>query len=363
MLLLGIKGYKKENRMKKIVLAVLLCVTVACKDDNNPGNNEENNLSEIYLPDREVYVSGWETINGKQQHVIWKNGDLSILESNENLSTEASNVFVEGNDVYASGYEGLILCAWKNNKIIRYPQASATSYSNQLFVNSSNVYILHDQSSEPKYTQRIWKNNTVLQTSSPGINTFTQFKVVNNDVFIAGSVDTGVNKTAARLWKNNQLVNTQAIQAEMDEFVFVDYLNNDRFVVGAKKITSNNIQYRIFKNDNLIHTLIIDKQASFPIFRLTETGNMYTAVAQYINADDTQFHFYKNSTQVSILQSNNHKFLNDFYVYKESLYCLYEEEDVAKDYFVPKIWKDGKTSTISTSTNKNRAFSIFVKAK
>jgi len=200
------------------------------------------NVHSIFVSDDNVYISGSvPKATGYNitlpQAKLWKNGveeNLDDIDS-ETFDSQASSVFVSGNDVYVAGYirdypeQVYVATLWKNGKRTNLANANNVR-AHSVFVSGNDVYVAGESARRPI----LWKNGIVqdlvdVQESSA----FNSVFVSDNDVFTAGHIqvidyDTGTLPMAylkAMLWKNNEklILNTaEKNKASVAVSVFVE---------------------------------------------------------------------------------------------------------------------------------------------
>jgi hypothetical protein len=157
----------------------------------------------IAVLDNDVYVAG---VERDSWHIyfkgtIWKNG---IAEEGYSEAHQLHSIFIDGNDVYASGvmltpypmYER-IAAVWKNGTLL-YPLTSNNigyGCGLKVVVWNGDVYTVGYE----HRIQKVWKNNVELYSFEAMIfPPYTMgFFISNGDIFVAGH-----EGGAAKLWKN-----------------------------------------------------------------------------------------------------------------------------------------------------------------
>jgi len=143
----------------------------------------------------------------------------------------AKNIYVSGMDISGQNF---VATYWKNGS--RTQLSNSFSYTNDIFVSGSNVYIVGFEGS-PTHYPILWKNGTKTQLSSnPGYA--TSVFVSGSDVYVCGTEylsTTNSGQTVAFLWKNG--VKTRYGNNSGASCVFIN--GYDVFVAGYTLRNSN----------------------------------------------------------------------------------------------------------------------------
>lgn len=171
----------------------------------------------IFVSGKDVYISGFEVINGIMVAKYWKNGKEVIL-SNGIHDAVAAGIFVAGNDVYVTGWEsnGSVDVAkyWKNGVVKLLTDGTSGTKNvgvGNIFVSGGDVYVAGKEYgydgtfySKPMY----WKNGKAVILDDGGCHcSLVNFVVVSgNDVYVSGAAPTEYSPQRAVYWKNGKLV-------------------------------------------------------------------------------------------------------------------------------------------------------------
>lgn len=185
-----------------------------------------------------VYMAGYYLDSNKiERAAYWVNGKMTLL---ENYNSVATGIYVDGTDIYVSGYTYSIglrnsrdysAVYWKNGVRISlstlYPQSIGGMLSYGIFVSKGDIYIV----GEDRGHATIWKNNLpfTLETKS---SVAKSIYISGNDIYVAGLIwktTACCSIRMATLWKNN--IPTSIGLGDSEAFsVFVK--DNDVFVGG-----------------------------------------------------------------------------------------------------------------------------------
>lgn len=171
--------------------------------------------NDIFVKEGNVYVVGYINSDLSFQYrpksaVLWKNGAIQNLEMPEStIRSEATAVFVSGNDVFVAGryrkYGGTwIASVWKNGKITDVTDGSNEARLYDVFVQGDDIYLTGYEINDDIGTQgKYWKNGIsyVLENRNSENIVPHQISVNGNDIFVVGTGFGGAGQTA-QYWKN-----------------------------------------------------------------------------------------------------------------------------------------------------------------
>ncbi|HMR85354.1 MAG TPA: hypothetical protein PKE30_19555 [Niabella sp.] len=156
--------------------------------------------SDITVKNEEVFVAGY-TVNAAK---YWKNGAPVQLESQNGGG--ASSISLSGNDIYVGGAikneKGFMVAVyWKNGNLVRLSNGMNNAKTNDLYINGGDLYAAGFDGSKAVY----WKNGTVTAlTDGNSPARINSIFVKDNDVYTAGYIydPTGGCTSTAKYWKN-----------------------------------------------------------------------------------------------------------------------------------------------------------------
>ncbi len=158
----------------------------------------------LFISGSDVYASGnMFTSNSEYLPAIWKNGTVSYPSAVKGV---VQSVFVNNNDVYATGYElvgsARIGKIWKNGVAAALVNNSNQSFGNQIIAYNGDVYVAFTEYVNSVAVAKYSKNGTVTAltdgTRSAGAGGIA---VVGNDVYVIGSESNGT-RNVPKVWKN-----------------------------------------------------------------------------------------------------------------------------------------------------------------
>lgn len=270
----------------------------------------------IQEPAKEVYIAGYSyDSNGKQTAMYWKNGVPSVLDG----GTEANDVYVKNNDVYAVGVGSesgkQIVKLWKNGISQNISDANKNHKAQKIMVVNNDVYILGDQqldyltNDERGVKIVYWKNgNPYPVNSGTSYAHGTDMFIDNGDVYVCG-VENGLSK----YWKNGK----ETLIDNADYVHGISVYKNDVFVIGTGYPKNNRYRESIlWKNGN---------QNSL-------TNGTFNCVSALIAIDQANIYYL-----VSEQDSNNPKGGYKIKQWKNGIESLVEQGDgswSARDIFI-----------------------------
>lgn len=268
----------------------------------------------IAVLDNDVYVAGIESDSWyiHFKGTVWKNG---IAEEGYSEAHQLHSIFIDGNDVYASGvmltpspmYER-IAAVWKNGTLLYSLTSNNIGYGCGLkvVVWNGDVYTAGYE----HYIQKVWKNDIELYSLEAGIYPpYTMgFFISNGDIFVAGH-----EKGAAKLWKNggnNYGGTTTKLPLELPNPYWGTYyassvfvINKDIYVVGGQTDGVG----MLWKNGNTPVALGVDDYPSFVSSIFVENSNNSIVVMEAEQAID----IYPNPTnEILKIRSKNLRVIN-----------------------------------------------------
>lgn len=204
-------------------------------------------VSDVFVAGNDVYASGIYQKEGKLYSAYWKNGTVVDLTSGTDFQTDATAIFVDGKDVYVSGYKRPTsgdfdrVGYWKNGV---FTELGAAGHADDIIVQNGIVYVAGDDQGKLAY----WKSG-VVNHLTPGTTTAkaTGIVVKGNDVYVSGYEYSSGGISVAKYWVNGNVVNlTDGItHARATD---INIIGTDLYVSGHTKNESGKGIVQYWKN-------------------------------------------------------------------------------------------------------------------
>ena len=202
-------------------------------------SNNRSNATSVFVSGNDVYAVGWESADGETFAIVSKNGVTQRLTGGYRL--QADCIFVSGGDVYIAG-SGHVdenayarsAIVWKNGVAQYLLTDSEGSYdegATSVFVSGNDVYVVgygYYEYYQLRYAV-LWKNGVVQYLSSDYRRAIaTSVFVSGSDVYVAGQ-----ESCEAILWKNGVAQNLDFVnQYECSGAHSVFVSGSDVYVAG-----------------------------------------------------------------------------------------------------------------------------------
>jgi uncharacterized protein YjdB len=302
-------------------------------------------------PPADVYVAGYVggTFYPDFRATLWKNGVAQTL---SNASSEASAVFVSGNDVYVAGHVGFFsdsrATLWKNG--VAQTLSSTDSVASAVFVSGNDVYVAgHAHSGTARAT--LWKNG-VVQVLSSVLSTASAVFVSSGDVYVAGHTGALLSiNDRPTLWKNGWAEELPWLEGGYaGEALSVYASGADVYVVGKADIGGYQ-KAVLWKNGEIQSLSTIgathwSDDCARSVY--VSGGDAYVAGTGKDGGDRATL--WKNGAAQSIGNSGTGAY--SVYVYGNDVYVAGRQGNGAA------LWKNGQSLTLAPS---GAAYSVFVK--
>lgn len=231
-----------SNFSKTILSPILLIILLnGCKKE------EETTLGDPDLATpvlKSVYICGYEiNENGKNVAKYWKDGDEFILSSG-GTDANANAIWVEGSDVYVAGSRKIsssgsmsLPVYWKNSAEIPLSSSPAPfSTATDIFVDGNNVYVVgYERNDDGVDVARLWLNGEPTDLSNGTIDAKAMAVFVDNgDVHVVGSQNASEfsNTEIAMHWINGSP--TELTDGQTDAVAFdIDIVNGNVYICGV----------------------------------------------------------------------------------------------------------------------------------
>lgn len=165
---------------------------------------------------KDVYVSGFITVDNKRVAAYWKNGTLVEIGNKDAGESEATGIAVSGSDVYVSGTKTIYSPAfaikavlWKNGveTILTSGAGGSMEFATDVKVSGNDVHVCgFSDNPNGENIAMYWKNGVATRLTD-GVKhaSAMAMAVKENDVYIAITESTLTNNSDAKYWKNGQI--------------------------------------------------------------------------------------------------------------------------------------------------------------
>lgn len=184
-----------------------------------PDDGKGSMATSIFVVGSDVYAAGY-VLETKETGpvsnllytvaVYWKNG-VRVALTDGVRSSDATSIFVSGNDVYVAGnlYAYGVTpptnnqaMYWKNGNPVMLVTVGG-SVGQSIYVSGADVYVAGRDASIPSVLATYWKNGIPVRLTESGAASADQIVVSGNDVYAGGTVLTSQpNSYHAEYWKN-----------------------------------------------------------------------------------------------------------------------------------------------------------------
>lgn len=329
--------------VKKLLALLLITVLFSCeKEENNSSNNNTNTTA------TNVYVSGMEIVGQNFVATYWKNGYKTQLSNNYSYSND---IFVSGSDVYVVGFEGLDThypIMWKNG--VKTQLSTSPGQAESVVVSGADVYVCGTEylstTNSGKTVAFIWKNGVKTRY---GTNSGASCVYVNGyDVFIAGNIQYG-NGYIATYWQNGIEANTLAPTKGYASSICI--AGSELYMVGKDFTTDLPVIWRkTFGGISNQHT-------KTPLSTKTNSSANSIAVSGkdvYIAGHEEGACYWKNGVRIQLSNNRESSAGKVFTIGKDFYIAGRGGNNLTAGY-----WKNGTRTEVS-STPGSYATSIFV---
>lgn len=199
----------------------------------------------MFVNNGDVYITGYENIDGYLKSRVWKNGESVNLAPN---GDQANSVFVSDGNVYVTGFKCTVyperydstrvrydVLVWKDGIIIDTLITNNTfADARKIFVKGNDIYVSTIESIGSRSVTKVWKNGTVLYNLTNGDkrNEPRDMFISDSNVYLAGYGY--YNNGVSIFWENDILTELNIPSKYSEAFsLFVD--NNDVYIAGVEE--------------------------------------------------------------------------------------------------------------------------------
>lgn len=203
-------------------------------------SGDDSRANSIFVDNGIVYVAG--TTGDGTIPVVWKDGVVEVLSVTENQFVYTSSIFVSEGEIYIAGYEYINgaprATLWIDGEANYLSEIY--SIANSVFINNETVYVAGHEGDGPDKKATIWVNQDKVSGSptSEATDIFVENGVIYNALRYNGNL---------QIWKNGSLL--------------YDLPKPDWGIFALKSIwVSNEVVYSVgFQHDNPISYWINDE--------------------------------------------------------------------------------------------------------
>jgi hypothetical protein len=327
-----------------------------------------------------VYAVGYKLdANGNLISTMWKNGvETELSKISESSNTQASGVFVSGNNVYVTqttyiqgGYSRSQL--WKNGAVTDITANAELGDAHGVFVSGNDVYIVGNRVVANRAVATVWKNG-VATSMAGGLQSEAQAIFVSgSDVYVAGFIsnDADGKTTLPAVWKNGVITMLGLGTGVSYGSANAIYVNGNDVYVGGTMIADNYglLMPVIWKNSAMTFmstTTLSDAAGAGGINGIYVSGSDVYVAGYSVNdiARVKVATLWKNGTPsaLTIAKVYNDSAADAIVVSGNDVYVsgsVQNGTNITNIAFAT-IWKNGTPTTLRTAT-RSEAYSIFVK--
>ncbi len=146
----------------------------------------------------DVYAAGYEAgPDNEQRSVYWKNGIENILAKNGGIDAGAKSITINGNDVYVCANDSGNAVYWKNGlkvTLAKFVPGETGVEANAIAIAGGSVYVVGSYRGEAVY----WKDGTKITLPKRGFDaTASAITFYQSDIYIGG-----IDGSTPVYWKN-----------------------------------------------------------------------------------------------------------------------------------------------------------------
>lgn len=330
-------NFRRTIYIKAFLSFLLFFVLYAC---SKKGAKVEPAKTKPVLKD--IYICGESAhlITKKTVAKYWKNGVGTFLTDGANMSSAAA-IAVVGRNIYVSGYESVnniqVVKLWKNGVGTSLSDGITSAQVSAMAVSSNNeVYVGgHQYNNSGVAIAKYWKNGALPVLLGDGIkgSYLTSIVCSGTDVYATGYVVEGDRILSAKLWKNGvavMLAGDSKLNSYAQSVILAD---NDVYVAGGED-TSSKARVKYWKNG--ASTLVTDGKSREVAAAIAVNG----ADIYIVGLDNTGPKYWKNGIATSLPVTKKYiRTYTSLFLLGSDVYVFGNEQDGAK--IIPKYWYNG----------------------
>jgi hypothetical protein len=327
--------------MKKLMFLLLIITMAACK------KNKDTTPKDLT-----VYVCGYDYSNNVFKATYWVNGVSKSLGDNSFLN----DIAVSGNDVYVTGRSTVgakyVARMWKNGTSTDLTSGATDAEAYGIFLNGTDVYITgYESNPNPAWKiGKIWKNGSqkTLLPATTSLNCIaTDVIVSGSDEYAIGYYELGFYKSGC-YWKNGTKVDLTPTSAFGTMPVnAIAITANDLYIVGARTLGSSTPTFAVvWKNG--VKTDLTSGVSNAEALDVCVSGNdIYVAGYEY-NATVSVAKYWKNGTAVILSNGTGNASARGITVVGTDVYVCGRDGNTAT------VWKNGVATSLPNGVQANK---------
>jgi hypothetical protein len=159
--------------------------------------NAQYNVNAVFVDGDDVYATGSESVSGPTAACYWKNGKKHLVGplSNPYDSSIAYSIFVSNNNVYLAGQNGSgQICIWSNGlKLLMPYMNNQNGYTTSVIVHNGTIYVTGIESGSYPVLYKISKSSMTAtylfyDDPEPANQDYALFPGNNTTIVVDGSV-------------------------------------------------------------------------------------------------------------------------------------------------------------------------------
>ncbi len=325
-----------------LILSLILAFQFSCKsdDDSTQPDETEDPTVEDPIPDEvyDVYIVG--TALGKP--VFWKNGNLNLLESDDNYG-QATGILKVLDDIYITGElnimaDKIVPVYWKNGEMTVLTDETAIHRTSGIYVQGNDVWVSSTKIQVPSGGVNLagyWKNGIWTQLGSGTVHSHASgIKLDGADVYVGGFE----NHTGC-YWENG----VRHDLTTSGSYIYgMQFYEGDKYFVGSYASSIFNACYWI--NGTLVdlsdHT---NSSTATSIF--IDNEYVYVGGKEVVGSGNHAAVFWNDGIKINITDGSIESYVNDIAAVHSDVFVVYIQNDL------PYYWKNGTSYSLEVETS------------
>lgn len=299
----------------------------------------------------DVYVAGYEVLNGSQIATYWKNGEPHHL-TDGSSHAEAYAIAVQDSDVHVLVHDGYAIRYRKNDQEITVYEkiGGSVSLGGMAITGNGDVYIAGDVWEGGKDIARYWKNGIFTNLTYNDNETYARgIAVTDKDIYVAGFARTGSgmdDDLIALYWKNG--VPVPLSDGNVPTYAWKIVVSGDDVHVVGEERDGGNMSPKYWKNG-----IEIPLPNGIDAKDITIVGDDVYIVGR----GSGKIRYWKNGIHVEVGEAS---FGNGIAVYHNSVYTVGSIRNEANGTWAAAYWKNTMMFSLTDETYNSSARSVAV---